>query len=385
MQFKHTLLPACLALLTLAGCSKKNQAAGAPDPVEVGVITIAPASVTLTQELPGRTSAFRVAEVRARVSGIVLKRHFTEGGDVKEGDLLYTIDPAPYQAALDSAKASLARAEANAAVSRLQAERYTRLLADKVVSQQEYDNIAASHLAADADVAAAKAAVQSAGINLGYTRVIAPVSGRIGLSQVTEGAYVQAGTATLLATVQQLDPLYVDLTRSSTEVLRLRRALEEGKLQRADSGSAKVQLLLDDGRLYEREGALQFSDVTVDPTTSSITLRAIFPNPDAALLPGMFVRARLQEGSAPDAILVPQLAVTRNTKGEATALVVGSENKVELRVLQTDRAVGNQWLVSSGLKPGDLVVVQNLQRVRPGAVVKHIPATNVPAPTVAAR
>ncbi|MDF3056564.1 MAG: efflux transporter periplasmic adaptor subunit [Rariglobus sp.] len=380
MQLKHVLPFATLgAALALAGCAKKSTAASAPAPVEVGVITVAATPLTLTQELPGRTSAFRIAEVRARVSGIVLKRHFTEGGDVKEGQLLYTIDPAPYQAALDSAKANLARAEANAAVTQLQANRSKKLIEAQAISQQEYDDVAAADLAAQADVAAARAAVQTAGINIGYTQVTAPVSGRIGLSQVTEGAYVQQGTATLLATVQQLDPLYVDLTQSSTELLRLRRAFAEGKLQRSHDGGARAKLLLDDGRIYAEDGTLQFSDVTVDPSTSSITLRALFPNPKNDLLPGMFVRARLEEGSTPDAILVPQLGVTRNTRGEATALVVGADNKVELRVLKTDRTVGNQWLVSDGLKPGDQLIVQNLQRIRPGAAVKPIPATNVPA------
>lgn len=370
--------------LALAGCGKKEAAKPVAAPVEVGVITVVPSTVTLTQELPGRTSAFRIAEVRARVSGIVLKRNFKEGDDVKEGQLLYTIDPAPYQAALDSAKANLARANANAAVSRLQADRFSKLIEAKAISQQEYDDVAAAHLAAEADVAAAQASAQTAEINLGYTRVIAPISGRIGLSMVTEGAYVQQGSATLLATIQQLDTLYVDLTQSSTELLRLRRALADGKLQRSSEGGAKVQLLLDDGRTYSEEGTLQFSDVSVNASTNSITIRATFPNPKNELLPGMFVRARLQEGTTSGAILVPQLAISRNTKGDATALVVGAEGKAELRVLQTDRAVGNQWLVSDGLKAGDQVIVQNLQRVRAGAAVKPVPATNVPASTVAA-
>jgi membrane fusion protein, multidrug efflux system len=385
MSPKHLLVPALLAAsLAFTGCSKKAAVQAAPAPAEVGVITVAASPITLTQELPGRTSAFRVAEVRARVSGIVLKRNFTEGGDVQEGQLLYTIDPAPYQAALDSAKAALARAEANAAVSLLQADRFAKLIEAKAISQQEYDNVAATNLAAEADVAAAKAAVQTAEINLGYTRVNAPISGRIGLSMVTEGAYVQAGTATLLATIQQLDTLYVDVTQSSTDLLRLRRALAEGKLQRSAEGGAQVGLILDDGRSYSEEGTLQFSDVSVDTSTSSITIRATFPNPKNELLPGMFVRAVLQEGRTPDAILVPQTAITRNTKGEATALVVGADNKVELRVLQTDRAVGNQWLVTSGLKVGDQVIMQNLQRIRVGSVVKPVPATNVPVSTVAA-
>lgn len=369
--------------LLAASCAKKAPPPPAPAPVEVGVITIATQTVTLTRELPGRTSAFRIAEVRARVSGIVQKRLFTEGSDVREGQPLYQIDAAPYQAALDSARANLARAEANAVSSRLLEQRSKQLLADKAISQQEYDNALAALHAGEADISAAKAAVQTAEIDLGYTAVVSPVSGRIGRSEVTEGAYVQAGAATLLATVQQLDPLYVDLTQSSTEVLRLRRALAEGKLQRTDSGEARVQLLLDDGRPYAQEGTLQFSDVTVDPSTSSITLRAIFPNPQGDLLPGMFVRARLAEGSAPDAILVPQLAITRNAQGDAIALVVGAESKVETRIVQTSRTVGNQWLVSDGLAAGDQVIVDNLQRIRPGAVVKPVPA-KVPASTAPA-
>lgn len=372
------LASASVALLA-AGCAKKT-AAPVAGPAEVGIITVEARPVTLTQELPGRTSAFRLAEVRARVSGIVLKRLFTEGSDVKEGQELYKIDPAPYQAAYDSAKATLARAEANAVYARQQNDRLKQLIDSKAISQQDYDNTHAALQAAEADVAAAKAALQTAEINLGYTSVASPVSGRIGRSEVTEGAYVQAGAATLLATVQQLDPIYVDLTQSSTEVFRLRRALADGKLQRTGTGDARVQLIIGGGA-PAAEGSLQFSDVTVDPTTSSITLRAIFPNPKTELLPGLFVRARLVEGSTPDAILVPQLAITRNTKGEATALVVGEGNKVELRVLRTDRAIGNQWLIADGLKPDDQVIVQNLQRIRPGAEVKPVPATNVPPAT----
>ena len=385
MQLKFALLPVAFATaFALTGCGKNTAAATAAAPVEVGIVTLATTPITLTQELPGRTSAFRVAEVRARVSGIVLKRNFTEGGDVKEGQLLYTIDPAPYQAALDSARAVLTRAEANAAVSRLQFDRFKKLIEARAISQQEYDDVSAAHLSAEADVAAAKASVQTAEINVGYTQVTAPVSGRIGLSQVTEGAYVQQSSATLLATVQQLDPLYVDLTQSSNEVIRLRRALADGKLQHAGDGSAaKVKLLLDDDSVYPQDGTLQFSDVTVDPSTSSITLRALFPNAKHELFPGMYVRARFEEGTTPDALLVPMLGVTRNTKGEATALIVGAENKVEIRVLTTDRVVGNQWLVSAGLKAGDQVIVQNLQRIHVGSVVKPIAATNLPAAVAA--
>ena len=369
---------ALLGSAVLTGCAKKPAPPAAPAAVEVGVVTVTASPVTLTRELPGRTSAFRVAEVRARVNGIVQKRLFEEGSDVKAGQPLYEIDPAPYQAALDSAKASLARAEANAASIRLQEERSKQLVGARAISQQEYDDALAGLQAAEADIAAAKAAVLTAEINLGYTTVTSPISGRIGRAEVTEGAYVQAATATLLATVQQLDPLYVDLTQSSTEVLQLRRALAEGRLTATAAGDAKVALLFDNGAPYAEEGSLEFSDVTVNASTNSITLRAIFPNPRGELLPGMFVRARLDEGSTPAALLIPQLGVTRNTKGQPTALVVGADGKVELRVLTVDRAIGNQWLVADGLKDGDRVIVQNLQRIGPGVTVTAVPATNVP-------
>lgn len=381
MSFKHiTLAAVCTAAILLTGCAKKAAAPAAAPITEVGVVTVAARPFTLSRELPGRTSAFRIAEVRARVSGIVLKRLFTEGAEVKEGDILYQIDPAPYQAALASAKASLARAEASTVSIRQQEERSRELIKAKAISQQGYDNAIASLKAGEADIAAAQAAVQVAEINLGYTHVTSPITGRIGRAEVTEGAYVQQATATLLATVQQLDRLYVDLTQSTTEVLRLQRALAEGRLTTAGQGAAKVQLLLDDGRIYDESGSLQFSDVTVNSATSSITLRALFPNPHGELLPGLFVRARLDEGELPNAILVPQSAVTRNTKGEATALVVGAESKVELRVLQTERAIGNEWLIRSGLKIGDRLIIENLQRIRPGAPVKPVPATTFTAP-----
>jgi membrane fusion protein (multidrug efflux system) len=362
-------------LLATAACGKKEAApAGPAGPVEVGVVTLSPTAVTLTRELPGRTSAVRVAEVRARVNGIVLKRSFVEGSEVKAGQVLFEIDPAPYQAALDSAKATLSRAEANVAAARLQAQRFTELVEANAVSKQEYDNAIAALKASEADVASGRAAVQTARINLGYTKVTSPVAGRIGRSAVTEGAYVQQAQATLLATVQQIDQLYVDLTQSSSEVMRLRRDLDAGKLQSAGAGRAKVTLLFEDSTEYSQTGSLQFSDVTVDPTTGSITLRALFPNPERVLLPGMFVRARLQEGVNPQAILVPQQAVTRDQKGQAVALVVNGESKVERRQLVTDRAVGDAWLVSAGLGAGDRVIVEGVQKVRPGAEVKPVPA-----------
>jgi membrane fusion protein (multidrug efflux system) len=365
---------ALLAAPLLFACGSRSSAPPAPGPVEVGVVTITPAPVALTRELPGRTSAYRVAEVRARVNGIVQRRLFVEGSDVKEGQPLFRIDPAPYEAALDGAKAALARAEATLANARLQAQRHADLIKNNVVSQQDHDNAMAALKTAEADLASARAAEQMARINFGYTTVTAPVSGRIGRSAVTEGAYVQAAQATLLATVQQIDPLYVDVTQSADEVLKLRRDLESGRLQGAGKGQARVRLVTDDGREYAQAGTLQFTDVTVDPGTGSIALRALFPNPKGALLPGMFVRARLEEGVSPQALLVPQVGVTRDQKGMPVAMVVNAEKKVERRLLVTDRAVGNAWLVSEGIRPGDQVIVEGLQKVRPGALVNPVPA-----------
>jgi membrane fusion protein (multidrug efflux system) len=321
-----------------------------------------------------------VAEVRARVNGIVLKRLFTEGSDVKEGQLLYEIDPAPYQAELDRALGALARSEANLEAARIKETRYKQLVATKAISQQELDDATASLHAIEADILAGKAAEQAARINLGYTKVTSPVSGRVGISQVTEGAYVQAGTATLLATVQQLDPMYVDVTQSSNDLMRLKRAMASGELSSLKTAQAHVELLMDDGTVYKQQGTLQFSDISVNPSTSSVTVRAIFPNPSAELLPGMFVRARLVEGRKTDALLVPQFAVSRNSKGEATAYVVGAEEKAELRVLTADRTVGNQWLISSGLKSGERIIMNNLQKMRPGAQVKAVPYAPPGAP-----
>ena len=369
---------ATLALLAaspiVAACGARSAGPPAPGPVEVGVVTITPAPLTLTRELPGRTSPFRVAEVRARVNGIVQKRLFVEGSDVKEGQKLFLIDPAPYAAALDRAKAALARAEATLGNARVQAARNAELIKTNVVSQQDHDNAMAALKTAEADVAAAQAAEQTARIDFGYTTVTAPVSGRIGRSAVTEGAYVQATQASLLATVQQIDPLYVDLTQSADEVLKLRRDLASGKLQGSGKGQARVRLVTDDGREYAQPGTLQFTDVTVDVGTGSIALRALFPNPKGELLPGMFVRARLEEGVSPQALLVPQVGVTRDQKGVPVAMVVNAERKVERRQLTTDRAVGNAWLVTDGIRAGDQVIVEGLQKVRPGALVNPVPA-----------
>jgi membrane fusion protein (multidrug efflux system) len=372
-RFIRLLQAAPLAFL--AACGSRPPAPPPAGPVEVGVVTITPAPLTLTRELPGRTSAFRVAEVRARVNGIVQKRLFAEGSDVKEGQKLFLIDPAPYEAALDGARATLARAEATLGNARVQATRHAELIRTNVVSQQDHDNAMASLKTAEADVAAARAAEQAARINLGYTTVTTPVSGRIGRSAVTEGAYAQASQATLLATVQQIDPIHVDLSQSADEVLRLRRDLESGKLEGAGKGKARVRLVTDDGREYAHAGTLQFTDVTVDPGTGSIVLRALFANPKGELLPGMFVRARLDEGVKPNALLVPQVGVTRDQKGLPVALVVNAEKKVERRQIVTDRAVGNAWLVTDGIQPGEQVIVEGVQKVRPGALVNPVPAS----------
>ncbi|QUN32860.1 efflux RND transporter periplasmic adaptor subunit (plasmid) [Cupriavidus sp. KK10] len=359
--------------LALAACGQKPPV-HPPALPEVGVIAVAPQAIATTTELPGRTNAFLVAQVRARVDGIVQHRGFNEGEDVKEGQRLYKIDPAPYIAASNSAKASLAKARANAAAAAALAERDKPLVAANAISKQEYDNAVAAAGQAAAEVAAAKAAVETAQINLHYTDVISPISGRVGISQVTPGAYVQTSQATLMATVQQLDPMYVDLTQSSVDGLRLRREFAEGKLDTAGPNAAAVTLTLEDGRAYPLQGKLQFSDVTVDQTTGSVTIRAIFPNPNHVLLPGMFVRARIQEGLRQDAYLVPQIGITHDQKGHATALVVGQDSKVLLRQVVASSTSGTNWIVESGLKAGDRVVVEGTEKVRPGMVVKTIAA-----------
>ncbi|MCP1437851.1 membrane fusion protein (multidrug efflux system) [Erwinia persicina] len=355
--------------LVLTGCDNKDaQQGGQQKAPEVGVLTLKSAPLTITTDLPGRTSSFRVAEVRPQVSGIILKRNFVEGSDVKAGQSLYQIDPAPYQATYDSAKGDLAQAQANAQIAALTVKRYKPLMGTKYISQQDYDNAVSTQSQTAAAVQVAKASVETARINLAYTKVISPISGRIGKSAVTEGALVQSGQTTALATVQQLDPIYVDVTQSSEDFMRLRQELNSGKLQQAD-GKAKVKLLLPDGSEFAQSGTLEFSDVTVDETTGSITLRAVFPNPDHSLLPGMFVRARLEEGTNPSALLVPQQAVTRTPTGQATAMVVGADNKVESRNLTTEQAVGDKWLVTAGLKEGDRVITTGVQRAKAGATV----------------
>lgn len=370
--------------ILLTGCGKKD-APPPPGPQEVSVVSVASQQLAMTTELPGRTSSFQIAEVRPQVGGIIQKRLFREGADVKAGQPLYQIDPATYRAAYDSARATLAKADANLTTARLKADRYRELVSINAVSKQEYDDADAAFKQAAADVAGARAAVESARINLDYTRVSSPISGRIGKSTVTPGALVTQNQADALTTVQQIDPIYVDVTQSSTEVLRLRRELESGKLARAGNGGARVKLRLEDGSDYAHEGRLEFSDITVDQGTGAITIRAVFPNPERNLLPGMYVRAVLEEGVNDQAILVPQQGVTRNHKGEATALVVGQDNKVAERVLNVSRTIGDKWLVNSGLKQGDRVIVEGLQKVHPGAVVKPVPAKPAkPAPQAAA-
>jgi membrane fusion protein, multidrug efflux system len=371
-SLRCTCLVLALAIITLAGCGRTKQAAPAPQTPEVTVVTVHRGSVPVTTELPGRTSAYLVAQVRARVDGIVLKREFKEGSEVKAGQRLYQIDPAPYIASLNSATASLQKAQANLASTTAQAERYKVLVAANAVSKQDYDNAVAAQGQAAADVATGRAAVQTAKINLGYTNVVSPITGRIGTSQVTQGAYVQASAATLMATVQQFDPIYVDLTQSSVEGLQLRRDVVTGQLKLNGPNQATVTLLLEDGRQYRWTGSLQFTDITVDQGTGSVTVRAIFPNPRSVLLPGMFVRARIEEGVSENAILVPQVGVTHDPKGQATALVVGPDNKVTVRTLKLRGTSGNQWIVEGGLEDGDRVIVAGVQKVQPGTVVQAV-------------
>ena len=361
-------------MLIMSGCGQQPAKTGPPPgPPEVGVIVIQPQRVSLTTELPGRTSPHLVAEVRPQVSGIIQKRLFTEGSDVKAGQVLYEIDPAPFEAAYASAKAAQAKAEANVIPARLTEGRYRELVKVKAVSQQDYDNAYAAMKQTEAELASAKAAVETARINLGYTRITAPISGRIGRSSVTAGALVTADQPTALATIQQLDPIYVDVTQSSAEMLRLKRDMSDGELKRDSAGGSRVHLLLEDGSAYPQSGALKFSEVMVDQSTGSVTIRAIFPNPKAMLLPGMFVQAILEEGFYNQAILVPQRGVTRNPQGDAMVMVVGEGDKVEPRIIKVMRTVGDNWLVSKGLKPGDRVILDGLQKARPGTQVKTVP------------
>lgn len=371
-----TLAVALAGATILASCSGGEQTgqagpAGGPPPAPtVGVVVAVAESVPLVSELPGRTSPYMVAELRPQVTGLVQKRLFTEGSEVKAGQTLYQIDASTYRAAHDSAKASHARAEANLYSARLKATRYADLVKIDAVSKQANDDAVAALKQAEADVASARAAVETARINLDFTSVTSPISGRIGRSAVTPGALVTANQATALATVQQLDPIYVDLTQSSAELLGLRRAMEAGKLKSSSAKAVPVQLVLEDGTQYAAEGKLAFSEVTVDQGTGSVTLRAVFPNPKGELLPGMYVRAKLAQGEADNAILVPHAAVSRDPRGNPMVMVAGAENKVEARMITTTRSLGDKWVVTDGLAAGDRIIVDGLQRIRPGATVQ---------------
>lgn len=358
--------------LILGGCGQQNPKAGQPGGApEVGIVTIQPQKILITTELPGRTSPRRIAEVRPQVGGIILKRLFTEGTDVKVGQVLFLIDPAPYQASLDNAKAYLSKAEANLTAIKLKTNRYQELLADKAVSQQDYDDTAASLKQTEAEIAYWKASVETARINLKYTQVTAPISGRIGRSGVTEGGLATPSQATVLAVIQELDPIFVDVPQSTVELLQLQRHMAEGRLNRG-GGHNKVRLLLEDGSQYPLTGELQFRDVSVDQTTGSVVLRAVFPNPKRVLLPGMFVRAVVEEGVNEQALLVPQQGISRTPKGEPMALVVDAKNTVQARMLTVDRAIGDKWLVSAGIAAGDCVIIEGSQKVRPGVTVKAV-------------
>lgn len=354
--------------LVLTACDTKTAPPAAQGPVEVGVVTLKASDVPLLADLPGRTSAYRKAEVRPQVSGIIQKRLFVEGAEIKAGTPLYQIDAATYQAALSSAQAELARADANLAAATAKESRYKSLNGVKAISQQDYDEALASFGQTKANVAAAKAAVETARINLKYTKVLAPIDGVISKSSVTEGALVSAGQADVLANILQLDPIYVDVSQSVEELLQLRRAMLKGDV--AAMESAKVRLVLDDGSVYEHEGSLKFAEVGVNETTGTVTLRAQFPNPDRLLLPGMFVRTQLEEGVRANSLLVPQRSIARDRSGNATAMVINKAGVVEVRQVKTGRAVDDQWLVLEGLAAGDQVIVEGLQKVKPGAPAK---------------
>ena len=380
-SFRGAVMAAALALL-LAACGKESgnaPPAGGMPPAEVGVVTVTPGDVGLVTELPGRLEASRVAQVRARAAGIVLQRLFREGSDVRAGQPLFRIDPAPYAAASASAQAALARAQANLGQAAALAERYKPLVEANAVSKQEYANAVAAEKQAQADVAASRAAVQTAQINLGYASVTAPISGRIGRALVTEGALVGQGEATPLAVIQQINPMYVNFTQPAADVLKLRRALAQGQLKRAaGADSALVHLMLEDGSEHPNPGRLLFSDLSVDPTSGQITLRAEVPNPNGSLLPGLYVRVRLEQAKAGNAVLLPQQAVSRSAQGDSV-MVVGADGKVSPRPVKVGGEQGGQWVVLEGLKTGEQVMVDGFQKLRPGAAVKPVPWRPGPA------
>jgi len=376
-------LPLCLFASSLAlvfsACGKKEIKAPAGPPAEVSVLTVASERVNRTTELPGRINPMREAQVRARATGILLKRLFVEGSNVKEGQILFEIDPAPLQASLNSAKALMAKTEAWLKESKATVDRYKELVQINAISKQVYDQAVATLGQNEADLLAGKAAVQTTELNLGYAQVNAPISGRIGKALVTEGALVSATEATQLAVIRQLDPVYFDFTQSSTEVLRLKRALQDGSLESVSPGEARVTLMLEDGTVYQHPGKLLFSDIAVDPTTGMITLRAEFPNPENLLMPGMFARGQIIEGVNANAITIPQRTITRGGAGASTVLVVNDENKVELRNIEAGRTVGTKVIVAKGLKAGERIIVEGSQKAPPGSVVKPVPFTPSPA------
>ncbi len=366
LNLKGSVALAALALM--AACSKEEAPPPPPTPT-VGVVTVAQEAVTLTTELPGRIAAVETSEVRPQVSGVIRRRLFTEGAMVRSGQVLYEIEDAPYRAALGTAQGLLGAAQSQINATRLQAQRYGQLVALNAVSKQEADNATASAQQARANVAAQRAAVEAARVNLNFTRIKAPISGRIGRSIFTAGALVQTGQTDALATIQRTDTVYVDVTQSAAQLLDLKAAMASGGVTRGD-GTARVQLILPNGQTYPIEGRLQFAEVTVDPATGAVTLRASFPNPNGLLLPGMYVRAKLVEGIRSQAIMAPQEGITRDPRGKATAMVVTAQNKVEQRNVVTDRVIGDKWIVTSGLKPGDKLIVEGLLNLRPGTTVK---------------
>ncbi|MDO7835416.1 efflux RND transporter periplasmic adaptor subunit [Sphingobium sp. HBC34] len=359
-------LLACASAFGLSACGES--APPAPPPPAVGVVTLKVESAPLLNELPGRISAFETAEVRPQISGIIRRRLFQEGGFVRAGQLLYEIDDAPYRAALAQAKGSLAKAQATIRSTGLQAQRYKELVTINAVSRQDYDDAAAAAQQARADVAASQGSVQAAQVNQNFTRIRAPISGRIGRSLFTPGALVQSGQPDALTTIQRTDTVYVDVTQSAAQIIDLKQAIKNGGV--SDAGGVRIRLILPNGSDYPIEGRLQFSEVTVDPSSGAVTLRATFPNPDGLLLPGMYVRAKMVEGQRTQAILAPQQGISRDARGRATALVVGKDNKVESRQVEVDRAVGDKWIVTKGLKAGDRLIVEGLVNLRPGAVVR---------------
>jgi len=360
---------ALAATLAIAACGK--QPAPPPPPPHAGFVVMKTEPVTLTTELPGRVSALESSEVRPQVSGIIRRRFFTEGATVQAGQVLYEIEDAPYRASVLNAQGQLARAQAAIRSTRLQADRYRQLVAINAVSRQDADNASASADQAKADVIAQQGALRTAQINLGFTRIRAPISGRIGRSLFTPGTLVQAGQPDALTTIQRMDRVYVDLTQSAADLLNLRAAMSDGAIVRkGDADTARVELILPNGSVYPLEGRLEFADVTVDQTTGAVTVRATFPNPDGVLLPGLYVRARLVEGVRRNGLLAPQAGISRNERGQATALVVGPDNMVTQRIVKTDRAIGDKWVITDGLRPGDRLVVAGLVNLRPGAKVQ---------------